>query len=63
MGEKRIGRCYDSFWDRHGVVGECSVIARSFTELLWNFIYAQGDDIPYWLEENFNYIGDAYDDL
>lgn len=63
LGEKRIGRCYDSFWDRHGVVGECSVIARSFTELLWNFIYTQGDDIPYWLEEDFNYIGDAYDDL
>lgn len=63
LGGKRLGRCYDSFWDRHGVVGACSIIARSFTELLWNFIYNQGEDIPYWLGEDFDYIGDAYDDL
>ena len=24
---ERNGRCYDSFWDRHGVVGECAVVA------------------------------------
>ena len=52
---------YDSFWDRHGVVGECAVVARSFTELLSNLFYNQGDDYPYWLEADFEYIGDAYD--
>ncbi|HRK48163.1 MAG TPA: SMI1/KNR4 family protein [Nocardioides sp.] len=28
----RIGRCYDSFWDRHGVAGSCPIVALSFTE-------------------------------
>ena len=27
--KEKNGRCYDSFWDRHGVVGECSVIEIS----------------------------------
>ena len=63
LAEKRLGRCYDSFGDRHGVVGECAVVARSFTELLSNLFYNQGDDYPYWLGADFEYIGDAYDDL
>ena len=62
LGEKRLGRCYDSFWDRHGIVGECSIIARNFTELLCNLIFNQGEEFPYWLGENFDYIGDAYDE-
>ena len=63
MNEKRLGRCYDSFWDRHGVVGECSIVARSFTELLWNLMNNRKNEYPYWLEDGFDYIGDAYDEL
>ncbi|HZH39145.1 MAG TPA: SMI1/KNR4 family protein, partial [Bacillales bacterium] len=34
LTKNKLGRCYDSFWDCHGVVGEQAVIAKSFTELL-----------------------------
>ena len=57
-----IGRCYDSFWVRHGVVGECSVIAISFTELVERLFRSKGKSL-YWLDDNFEYIGDAYDEL
>ena len=39
--KEKNGRCYDSFWDRHGVVGECSVIAISFTELIERLLEAR----------------------
>jgi hypothetical protein len=55
----RLGRCYDSFWDHHGVVGECAVVALSFTELLRRLFENRGG-YWYWLGENgFNH-GDAY---
>lgn len=60
LNSKRLGKCYDSFWDRHGVVGECPVIAMSFTELLSNLIESKGDRW-YWLEDSFISLGDAYD--
>jgi antitoxin YokJ len=34
LDKSRLGRCYDSFWDVHGVAGNCHIIAGSFTELL-----------------------------
>ncbi len=60
--KEKNGRCYDSFWDRHGVVGECSVIAISFTELIERLFRSKGKSL-YWLDDNFEYIGDAYDEL
>ena len=45
LSEERNGRCYDSFWDRHGVVGECSIVAHSFTELLDSLISNKGKSI------------------
>ncbi|MBU5316813.1 SMI1/KNR4 family protein [Clostridium bornimense] len=62
LSTERLGRCYDSFWDRHGVVGECDIIAKSFTELVEQLLINQGKSI-YWLDENFNTIGDAYDNV
>lgn len=56
----RMGKCYDSFWDSHGVVGECRVIAFSFLELIERLIQNKGE-YWYWLEENFVSLGDAYD--
>lgn len=56
----RLGRCYDSSWDRHGVVGECTVVALSFTELLQRLLNAQGTRW-YWLTSEAPAYGDAYD--
>lgn len=58
---ERNGRCYDSFWDRHGVVGECAVIATSFTDLLFNLYKSEGKEL-FWLSDSFHYLGDAYDE-
>ncbi|MNB78659.1 Antitoxin YokJ [compost metagenome] len=58
----RLGRCYDSFWDRHGLVGDCPVIAESFTDLLHRLVQNNGERW-YWLREDFESLGDAYDDV
>jgi hypothetical protein len=56
----RNGRCYDSFHEVHGVVGSCSVVACSFTELLENLLNSGGGHW-YWLAPDFVSLGDAYD--
>lgn len=60
LSPHRLGRCYDSFWDRHGLVGECPIIAKSFTQLLENLFYNQGE-YWYWYKKDFVSLGDAYD--
>lgn len=55
----RLGRCYDSSFDRHGVVGESQIIAVSFTDLLLRLFNA-GGAYPYWLRSDFVSLGDAY---
>lgn len=62
MSKNRLGYCYDSFWDRYGVVGEQPIIANSFTELLEQLFKGKGG-YYYWLQDNFECIGDAYDNL
>lgn len=61
FSEHRLGRCYDSFHTRHGIVGDCPIIAKSFTSLLEN-CYNNRGDYWYWLRPSFTPIGDAYDD-
>jgi hypothetical protein len=56
----RLGRCYDSFWDRHAVAGNSPIIAMSFTELLTRILENAGG-YWYWLKEDFEAFGDAYD--
>jgi len=56
----RLGRCYDSFWDSHGVAGSCAIVALSFTELLERMLGASGR-YAYWLAEGGLDYGDAYD--
>jgi hypothetical protein len=60
LNPDRLGRCYDSFWDRHGVPADCQIIAKSFTDLLQKLFDGNGD-YWYWLKDDFTYIGDAYD--
>ncbi|MCX7571380.1 SMI1/KNR4 family protein [Tumebacillus sp. DT12] len=62
LDAERLGRCYDSFSDRHGIVGETQIIALSFTELLENLIRNKGR-YWYWLEDDHVSLGDAYDDI
>jgi antitoxin YokJ len=61
LNESRIGRCYDSFWDRHGVAGECKIVATSFEGLLEQLIETRGA-YWYWLDEDFQSLGDAYNE-
>jgi hypothetical protein len=56
---QRLGRCYDSFCDRHGVAGDCSIVALSFTELLRRLADDQGG-CWYWLGTEAPAYGDAY---
>lgn len=60
LSRERLGRCYDSFVDRHGVAGSCPIIATSFTELLTRLFLNDGK-YWYWLRDDFQHIGDAYD--
>lgn len=53
----RNGRCYDSNYEIHGVVGSCPIIALSFTELLTELYKSDGNDI-YWKNKDY---GDAYE--
>jgi hypothetical protein len=62
LNPSRVGRCYDSFWDRHALRGTCPVIARSFTELLERLLSAKGEEL-FWLSTEFVSLGDAYDDV
>jgi len=56
----RLGRCYDSFWDRHAIAGSTTIIARSFTEFLSRSYASKGTGL-YWLRDDFVPLGDAYD--
>ena len=60
LAPERLGRCYDSFWDRHGVPGECQIVATNFGSFLEQLIEGRGT-YWYWLGKAFNQLGDAYD--
>lgn len=59
LNPKRLGRCYDSFWDCHAMPGYSQIVAKSFTELLLQLVKNQGK-YWYWLRSDFNSYGDAY---
>ena len=60
LSKERLGRCYDSFFDRHAMPGYCPIIARSFTELLTR-LFENQRGYPYWELPDFILMGDAYD--
>lgn len=60
LSPERNGRCYDSFYERHGVRGSCPIIATSFTDLLERLIANRGGHY-HWLRSDFMTLGDAYD--
>ncbi|MCU6711218.1 SMI1/KNR4 family protein [Paenibacillus sp. J5C_2022] len=59
LSSDKNGRCYDSFVDRHGVVGDNPIIAKSFSDLLIRLMDNRGQ-YWYWLEDDFVSLGDAY---
>lgn len=61
FASERLGRCYDSFWDRHGLVGNCPIIAHTFSEFLFHVIKNSGA-YWYWLQDDYQSLGDAYDE-
>jgi antitoxin YokJ len=52
LGTDRLGWCYDSDVEVHGLVGDSAILAFSFAELLSELMDARGQ---------FVYKGDAYD--
>lgn len=52
----RLGRCYDTFWDTYGLVGDMPVVAVTVTELLQVLLASRGQhgSLP-------RRYGDAYD--
>lgn len=62
LSREHLGRCYDSFFDRHGVAGSCPIIAPSFTDLLTRLFENEGQ-YWYWLRSDFVSPGDAYDGI
>ncbi|SDS47382.1 SMI1 / KNR4 family (SUKH-1) [Paenibacillaceae bacterium GAS479] len=61
LNKNTHGRCYDSFHDRHGTVGNTDIIASSFTNFLTQLVNNESG-YWYWLEDDFEYIGDAYEE-
>lgn len=59
--EARMGRCYDSSFDRHGIIGSCPIIAFSFEDFLRQVLASKGE-YWYWLQSGFVPLGDAYDE-
>lgn len=61
LDEKRLGKCYDSFWDRYGLAGDQPIVANSFSDLLKSLFDNKGE-YYYWLKDGFKSLGDAYDE-
>ena len=60
LNPKRLGHCYDSFWDRHAVAGSSVILANSFEDFLLHCIRYGGRGL-YWLAPGYVSLGDAYD--
>jgi len=59
--KKRLGQCYDSFWDKHASLN-CPIIAKSFSELLERLYSSDGEEW-YWDVDEFEVYGFAHDSL
>jgi antitoxin YokJ len=60
LSANRSGWCYDSNLEVHGLVGDCAILAFSFTELLEQLVGAHGQFV-FWESDQFVSKGDAYD--
>ncbi len=60
LTKDKFGKCYDSFYDTHGEEGMSQIIAKNFTDLLTNLYKIKGLNW-FWLESDFENLGDAFD--
>lgn len=60
LNPQRLGRCYDSFWDRHAVAGSCAIVAMNFCEFVRLSLEAEGREL-YWTSPGFKSYGDAHE--
>jgi hypothetical protein len=56
----RLGRCYDSFHEVHGIADSCEIIAASFSAMLTEFLHDPGEGW-YWTSPGWPRVGDAYE--
>lgn len=61
LRKSHLGYCYDSFLETHATPDESMIIAKSFTELLEKLYSGNGKDW-FWLDDEFESYGDAYDE-
>ncbi|KAF2080568.1 SMI1/KNR4 family protein [Flavobacterium sharifuzzamanii] len=61
LRKSHLGYCYDSFLETHATPDENMIIAKSFTELLEKLYSSNGEDW-FWLDDEFEPYGDAYDE-
>lgn len=62
LNPRRLGRCYNCFYEIHCMPGEQAIVAFSFTELVKNIFNAPKDRTRFWEDSSFLKLGDAYDD-
>ena len=63
MKEPCVGYCYDTPYEAPAQPGMNIIIAKSFTELLEQIYKSKCDgETWFWLDNNFQSYGDAYDD-
>lgn len=62
FNEDRLGRCYQAFWDTYPLIGDTPIVAKSFENLL-KYLIENNGQYWYFLEDDFEQIGDAYDDI
>ncbi|WP_337085152.1 SMI1/KNR4 family protein [Elizabethkingia anophelis] len=61
LTSERNGQCYDSFYETHSLQGDSAIVAKNFTELLTKLNHNKGQHW-YWLQDDFEKLGDAYDE-
>jgi hypothetical protein len=57
----RLGRCYETFWDRFGLAGDMPVVAAAFGDLLAGLTARANAGVDDLLSD-WPTLGDAYDD-
>lgn len=60
FGRRHTGRCYDAFWETYATPGQMPVVAMSLTALIQR-LYEHRGRHWYWLQPEFERVGDAYD--
>ncbi|MBD3922930.1 SMI1/KNR4 family protein [Paenibacillus sp. PR3] len=62
IDRNRAGRCYDSFHETHAISGSNQIITKSLEELIERAFINNGEYPYFWLRDDFESIGDAYED-